>query len=125
MGLMAGYGVQLWPILQDLSQLKALYGPSANTFIANSDVIQAFGVNDYETAKWLSLTLGQETRRYKIKSHEEGQTTSENVHARDLLTPDEIMRLDPSLQILKVKGISPVISKRIIYYKDERFGGLF
>jgi len=63
--------------------------------------------------------------RYKIKSHEEGQTTSENVHARDLLTPDEIMRLDPSLQILKVKGLNPVISKRVIYYKDERFSGLF
>lgn len=26
MGLMAGYGLQLWPILQDMSQLKDLYG---------------------------------------------------------------------------------------------------
>ena len=27
MGLMAGYGLQLWPILQDMHQLRALYGP--------------------------------------------------------------------------------------------------
>ena len=40
MGLMAGYGLQLWPILQDLSQLKALYGPKANTFVANAGVLQ-------------------------------------------------------------------------------------
>ena len=30
MGLMAGYGLQLWPILQDMSQLKDLYGDAGN-----------------------------------------------------------------------------------------------
>lgn len=50
MGLMAGYGIQLWPILQDMSQLKDLYG----TFIASAGVQQVFGVNDLETAEWLS-----------------------------------------------------------------------
>ena len=29
MGLMAGYGLQLWPILQDMGQLKDLYGEMA------------------------------------------------------------------------------------------------
>ena len=32
MGLMAGYGLQLWSILQDLSQLRDLYGARAGTF---------------------------------------------------------------------------------------------
>ncbi|CAM4027925.1 type IV secretory system conjugative DNA transfer family protein [Paracoccus yeei] len=54
MGLMAGYGIQLWPILQDMSQLKDLYGTRAGTFIANAGIQQVFGVNDLETAKWLS-----------------------------------------------------------------------
>ena len=118
MGLMAGYGVQLWPILQDLSQLKSLYGESANTFMANSGVIQAFGVNDYETAKWLSLTMGQETREFTTRS---SNGSSEGLHARDLLTPDEIMRLPSSLQILKLQGMHPVIAKKIVYWKDDRF----
>ena len=61
MGLMAGYGLQLWPILQDLSQLKALYGPKASTFVANAGVLQTFGVNDLETAEWLSRLLGRAT----------------------------------------------------------------
>ncbi len=60
MGLMAGYGLQLWPILQDMSQLKDLYGERAGTFIANAGVQQVFGVNDFETAKWLSQMMGQE-----------------------------------------------------------------
>ena len=32
MGLMAGYGLQLWPILQDMSQLKDLYRERAGTW---------------------------------------------------------------------------------------------
>lgn len=31
MGLMAGYGVQLWPILQDVHQLRATYGHGGST----------------------------------------------------------------------------------------------
>ncbi len=31
MTLMAGYGIQLWPILQDIHQLRATYGQRAGT----------------------------------------------------------------------------------------------
>jgi hypothetical protein len=54
MGLMAGYGLQLWPILQDMHQLRALYGERAGTFLSNAGVIQTFGVNDHATANMLS-----------------------------------------------------------------------
>ena len=37
-----------------MSQLKDLYGTRAGTFIANAGVQQVFGVNDLETAEWLS-----------------------------------------------------------------------
>ena len=43
MGLMAGYGLQLWPILQDMHQLKATYGERAGTFMSNAGVIQTLG----------------------------------------------------------------------------------
>ena len=72
MGLMAGYGLQLWPILQDLSQLRALYGARANTFVANAGVLQCFGVNDYETAKALGQLMGQATTHYATTSHRPG-----------------------------------------------------
>ena len=35
-GLMAGYGIQLWPILQDVHQLRATYGQRAGTFLSNA-----------------------------------------------------------------------------------------
>jgi type IV secretion system protein VirD4 len=34
MGLKAGYDVQLWPILQDVHQLRTTYGQRAATFLS-------------------------------------------------------------------------------------------
>ena len=127
MGLMAGYGLQLWPILQDMSQLRDLYGARASTFIANAGVQQVFGVNDFETAKWLSQTMGQETIGYRTESHKPGDmpTTGTSITGRDLLTPDEIMQLPPHLQLLRVQGQPTAMVQKLRYYADREFDGLF
>ncbi len=57
MGLMAGYGIQLWPILQDIHQLRALYDQRAGTLLPNTGVLQAFGVNDQQSAQLISDLL--------------------------------------------------------------------
>ncbi len=58
-GLMRGYGLQLWPILQDIGQLTSLYGiDGAETFFANADLHQFFGVADNTTAQYVSTACG-------------------------------------------------------------------
>jgi len=127
MGLMAGYGLQLCPILQDMSQLKDLYGERAGTFIANAGVQQVFGVNDFETAKWLSQMIGQETTGYQTDSYKPGDNPSfsNNLTGRDLLTPDEIMQLRPENQLLRVQGQATAVAQKLRYYADPEFKGLF
>ena len=127
MGLMAGYGLQLWPILQDMSQLRDLYGARANTFVANAGVLQTFGVNDFETAKWLSQSMGKETIGYQTESHRPGDiaTTTQHIAARDLMTPDEIMQIDPSVQLLRVQGKPVIIARKLRYFADKEFDGLY
>lgn len=127
MGLMAGYGLQLWPILQDLSQLRALYGTRANTFVANAGVLQCFGVNDYETAKALSQLMGQATTSYATTSHRPGDlsSTSYQLTGRDLLTPDEIMQMSPYLQLLRLQGRPMILAEKLRYHADPEFRGLF
>ena len=127
MGLMAGYGLQLWPILQDMSQLKDLYGERAGTFIANAGVQQVFGVNDFKTAKWLSQMIGQETTGYQTESYRPGDppSISNNLTGRDLLTPDEIMQLRPENQLLRVQGQATAVAQKLRYYADREFDGLF
>ena len=57
-GLIAGYGVRLWPVLQDLTQLKRDYKESWETFLGNAGLTQWFGVNDLTTLEYLSKRLG-------------------------------------------------------------------
>lgn len=58
-GYMAGFGVKLWCVLQDLNQLKTHYESSWETFIGNAGVVQAFGNSDITTLDYLSQRLGQ------------------------------------------------------------------
>lgn len=58
-GLMAGYDVKLWTVLQDLSQLKAHYPNSWETFLGNAGIIEAFGNADMTTLEYLSKRMGQ------------------------------------------------------------------
>jgi type IV secretion system protein VirD4 len=127
MGLMAGYGLQLWPILQDMSQLRDLYGTRANTFVANAGVLQTFGVNDFETARWLSQMIGRETTGYQTESHRPGDapSTSYNVTARDLMTPDEIMQIPPHVQLLRLQGKPVIIAQKLRYFTDKEFDGRY
>lgn len=135
MGLMAGYGMQLWPILQDIHQLRSLYGKRAGSFLSNAGILQAFGINDYETAEMLSKTMGRQTIAYETDGQSEtdmvfeerGRTISKTRHlaARNLMDPDEIMKLSPDTLLLMRVGENPLIVQKLRYYADKEFAGLF
>jgi type IV secretion system protein VirD4 len=133
MGLMAGYGLQLWPILQDIHQLRSLYSERAGTFLSNAGVLQAFGVNDYETAEMLSKTMGKSTIEYETQGesqsfgHHGGMSVSKTQHlaARNLMDPNEIMKLEPSKMLLMMLGKDPLILRKIRYFEEPEFAGLY
>jgi type IV secretion system protein VirD4 len=132
MGLMAGYGVQLWPILQDIHQLRANYGQSAGTFLSNAGVLQVFGVNDHDSARLVSDLLGQETRVFETTSRDPNQgwasdrlTFSEQHTGRALLTPDEVRNMAQSKQLLFLTGQRPIVAGKLRYYADAEFAGKF
>lgn len=58
-GFIAGADVKLWTVLQDLSQLKAHYPKSWETFIGNCGILTAFGNSDATTLNYLSQRLGE------------------------------------------------------------------
>ena len=130
MGLMAGYGLQLWPILQDMHQLRATYGERAGTFMSNAGVIQAFGVNDHATADMLSRMIGDTTLEYATLSTSRGTGWGENragpsESVSTHVTPDEIMRMRPDQVLLLRQGEHPLVVEKIRYYDQREFAGLF
>ncbi|EYR84211.1 Ti-type conjugative transfer system protein TraG [Shinella sp. DD12] len=130
MGLMAGYGVQLWPILQEVHQLRATCGQRASTFLSNAGVLQVFGVNDHDSARLISDLLGQETVVFQTMSRgldaaESGITYGEQHIARALLTPDEVRNLPQNLELLFLAGQRPIVAGKLAYYADPEFRGLY
>jgi type IV secretion system protein VirD4 len=51
-GLLAGYGLKLWPVIQNIGLLKHLYPKNWETFFANAGAVQCFGVNDRATGEY-------------------------------------------------------------------------
>tara|TARA_R110002050_G_scaffold257882_1_gene396992 strand:- start:816 stop:1538 length:723 start_codon:yes stop_codon:yes gene_type:complete len=56
---MRGYGIKLVPVIQNIGQLKELYGANWETFLANSAAILAWGLNDGETEKYIADRFGR------------------------------------------------------------------
>ncbi len=129
--LARGYGVTCWLLAQDLSQLRALYPATWSTFVANAGVVQAFGTNDLETARYLSDMLGPTTVQTTTASRSRGEssslfdradcrdTWSTSERARALLSPDEIRRLDPTMALVLMPGADPLCVRRLNYLKES------
>ena len=126
MGLMAGFGCQLWPIVQDLAQLQGLYPNRWPTFLSNAGGLQLWSVSDRDTMNYVSGMLGTRTVTVRGESGNTN-TASDNYSriARPLLLPDELRRLCPDQQILLIPGRRPALTGRVTYYKDRAFAGLF
>lgn len=127
-GLIAGSGVKLWTILQDLTQLQEHY-KSWETFIGNAGVITCFGLSDATTLEYLSKKLG--TRGMKLTT--QGDTTPglretgssgehEHLQSARLLEPQELERAvaRESGRLLVMKtGERPFLLRRAFYYREQ------
>lgn len=57
-GQIAGFGVKLWPVIQDITQLKRDYKDAWETFMGNAGLLTFFGNTDLTTLEHVSKRLG-------------------------------------------------------------------
>ncbi len=114
-------------ILQNLDQLEAVYEKSYETIIGNCDTHVFLGSNSYKTVEYFSKALGEKTiERDSISINRDrqyfktGQSVSDQVMARALMTPDELRRMDNDLCIIFEKGIKPVKANKYYYFKHKK-----
>jgi type IV secretion system protein VirD4 len=134
-GMIAGFGVRLWPIIQDLSQLKRHYKESWETFMGNAGLLQAFGNADLTTLKYLSERLGQSTVITVSKGEITQQQaangfTGESVSQTlvPLMSADEIGQFfsrRAGTQLLLWPGSNPIAADRIEYFRHALFQGTY
>jgi len=130
-GLMAGFGMQFVMVVQDFTQLKELYKNRWESFLANSASIQCFGTNDRFTADYLSALCGQTSlhqlsldsamERARLLGDPSFRSASDASQPRRLITPDELMSLHPSVQVIALAAARPVIGYRHVYFLEKRF----
>jgi type IV secretory pathway TraG/TraD family ATPase VirD4 len=83
-GLLAGFGIKLWPIIQNLGQVQELYPQNWETFMGNAGIWQAFAMNDQTTARYLSERLGKRALWRKMRGPEGYEfELAGNAHLRD------------------------------------------
>lgn len=134
-GLIAGFGVRLWPIIQDLSQLKRHYKESWETFMGNAGLLQVFGNADLTTLKYVSERLGQaavtnvsqgERSQGQAASGFSGMSYSQGT--TPLMTAEEVGRFfsrQSGAQLLLWSGSNPIAADRVEYFRHSLFEGKF
>jgi len=124
---LAGYGIQAFLIVQDLSQLYAAYGTN-ESIVSNCHVRVAFAPNKVETARLLSDMAGIMTVRKARRMYSGNRLSpwlshvmeSEEESQRPLITPDEVLRLPEDNAILFVAGHRPIWAMKARYFNDSR-----
>jgi type IV secretion system protein VirD4 len=137
-GFIAGYGVKLWVILQDLGQLKSLYRERWETFMGNAGVVQVFGLNDATSLEYVAKRLGTTSLivRNKAEVGDQDQTRTDrrglswSVQTQGVMTLEEVGRFfgrdDPlQRQLVLWAGYDPMILQRVKYDSREEFKGCF
>lgn len=130
-GYLATY-MSMIMVWQDLDQLEHTY-PKARSIIANAAAKVAFNVNDIETARMLSASIGETTilsrsagqsqANIDLMRHQSSEGVSET--GRYLLDPSEIMRLPSSkaLILMPRQVRHPILATKVSYWKEACWRG--
>jgi len=133
MGLAAGFGLQLWPILQNLTQLKKHYGDNWETFLGGAAIQQFFGPRDDFTADYISKLCGVKT----VVTHGQSVQHAEEILQKDrtgaswgqqsqpLLHPHNVRNLGPNECLIVGPQNIVIDAFRKPYRQTKEFEGLY
>lgn len=132
LGLAAGMGVQLWPVLQDLTQLKELYPERWESFLGCAGVQMFFAPRENTSANYISELCGETTITLQSEStgkskdtlgiktgSTEGQST--NLHQRRAMLAQEIRQLSENDFIMFHDGLPGkfILAKRKPWWRID------
>jgi type IV secretion system protein VirD4 len=139
MSLARGYGVQLWPIMQDLTQLQEHYEKSWETFLSSAEVQMFFAPRENTTAKYVSDLGGEATIKMVTTSsgtsENEGRSLFESLKGksegysvsntqRKVFLPHEVRQLGDSRFLMFAEKAGNIITAyRKPYFSIDEFNG--
>lgn len=126
-----GFGIKLLLIIQDMKQLKEVYGEN-NSFLGNMSTTIYYTTNDVDTARYIEARLGNKTEKIITKSYGAGGflfrknvNYSEQYVKRPLMTTEEIFTMHEKEAIILSAGKRPIRAKQARWYEDDEFKNRF
>lgn len=128
LGILAGYGLRFYLVVQAYQQLVKIYGQE-NTFIDNCRYILIYAPNNPQDAEKFSKMIGKEsvTNENLSVSGSRFQVALNNLNSsaqevqRDLINPDEMMKMPYTDCIILGHNMPPYMGKKNVFYADDRF----
>ncbi len=103
-------------IVQNMSQIKALFKDSWESLCGNCDELLYLGGNEKESHKYISELLGKATIDTNTYGQTKGKSGSYSTNfqqsGRELLMPDEVRLLDNDYALLFVRGEHAVMDRK-------------
>lgn len=126
-----GYGIKLLLIIQDMKQLKEVYGEN-NSFLGNMSTTIYYSTNDVDTARYIETRLGKRTEKIITRSYGVGGILfrknlnfSEQYVGRPLMTSEEIHNMSENESIILSAGKKPIKGKLAKWFLDDEFKNRF
>ena len=120
-----GWGMKALIIIQDMKQLKEVYGEN-NSFLGNMSTTLYYTTNDVDTAKYVETRLGNKTEKILTKSYSQGlffkkMNYSESYVGRPLMRAEEVHTMDEKEVIILSAGKNPIHGKQARWYEIDEF----
>jgi type IV secretion system protein VirD4 len=112
-------------IVQNMAQIEAIYDKQAGTLVGNCDTTVFLGSGEDKTMKSISERVGKTTIDHRSSSETKGSQGSYSLQnqilGRELITPDEVGRMDNSECIVFIRGLKPFKAKKYDITKHPNY----
>lgn len=113
---MRKYNISAAVVLQDISQIESMYQEDWKNLVGNCSSMLFLGSSEPNTLQYISDRLGKKTVRIKSVSDSKskgGSSDSYQYTSREVMTADEVGRMNPAECIIFTKNFRP--------FKDEKY----
>lgn len=131
-GLMGGYGLRPFILVQAVSQLRQVYGADgAETIMCCCGASVIFAPREQKYAEDISRMLGPYTaevvsrsrQRFTFSARSAGGGSTVSHAARPLMNPQEVKQMGKYNEIIAIEGMLPILCKKIWFWKLGLFAG--
>lgn len=122
---MRKYNISASIVLQDISQIEAMYKDDWKTLVGCCSSILFLGTQEPNTLKYFSEMLGKGTVKNKSRGMSKGKSNGSNQSfqntGRELMFPDEIARMPSNSCIVFTQNMRPVRDLKYKYENHPRY----